>query len=82
MKQQQVDHILRAAGEITGETQFIIIGRQTLHGKHPNVPDEILRSFEAGLIATKNSNRTEWLNMIGQDSLFHETYGYYADPGR
>ncbi len=25
MKKQQVDHILRAAGETTGETQFIII---------------------------------------------------------
>ena len=80
MKKQQVDHILRAAGEITGETQFIIIGSQSLHGKHPNLPDEILRSFEVDLIAKKKPDRTEWLNMIGQDSRFHETHGYYADP--
>jgi hypothetical protein len=33
MKKQQVDHVLRAAGEITGEKQFIIIGSQSLHGK-------------------------------------------------
>ena len=26
MKKQQVDHVLRAAGGITGEKQFIIIG--------------------------------------------------------
>jgi hypothetical protein len=80
MKKQQVDHILRAAGEITGETQFIIIGSQSLHGKHPNVADEILTSFEVDLIAKKRPDRTEWLNMIGQDSRFHETHGYYADP--
>src|SRR5271169_4583884 len=80
MKKQQVDHILRAAGEITGEKQFIIIGSQSLHGKHPNLPDEILRSFEVDLIAKKKPGRTEWLNMIGQDSRFHETHGYYADP--
>jgi hypothetical protein len=32
------------------------------------------------LIAKKHVRRTEWLNAIGQDSRFHETYGYYADP--
>jgi len=71
---------LRAAGEITGEKQFSIIGSQSLHGKHPNLPDEILRSFEVDLIAKKKLDRTEWLNVLGQDSLFHETHGYYADP--
>ncbi len=80
MKKQQVDHILRAAGALTGEKQFIIIGSQSLHGKHPNMPDEILRSFEVDLIAKTRPDRTEWLNSIGQDSQFHETHGYYADP--
>jgi len=50
-----------------------------LHGKHPNLPDEILSSFEVDLIAKKKPDRTEWLNMIGQDSRFHETHGYLAD---
>lgn len=80
MKKQHVDHVLRAAGRITGEKQFIIIGSQALHGKHPDVPDEIVRSAEVDLIAAKNTDRTEWLNAIGQDSPFHETFGYYADP--
>lgn len=80
MKKQQLDHVLRAAGRITGETQFVIIGSQSLHGKHPDVPDDIVRSAEVDLIAKKNLDRTEWLNVIGQDSPFHETFGYYADP--
>jgi len=79
MKKQQVDHVLRAAGRITGETQFIIIGSQSLHGKHPDVADQILTSFEVDLIASERIERTEWLNVIGVDSQFHETYGYYAD---
>jgi hypothetical protein len=54
MKKQQVDHILRAAGELTGEKQFVIIGSQSLHGKYPDLADDILRSFEVDLIA-KNS---------------------------
>ncbi len=79
MKKQQVDHVLRAAGRITGEKQFIIVGSQALHGKHPDLADEILTSFEVALIASNRIERTEWLNVMGVDSQFHETYGYYAD---
>src|SRR5277367_303837 len=80
MKKQQVDHVLRAAGRITGERQFIIIGSQSLHGKHPDLADDILQSAEVDLIAKRDSSRTEWMNVIGQDSKFHDEFGYYADP--
>jgi hypothetical protein len=80
MKKQQVDHVLRAAGRITGEKQFIIIGSQSLHGKFPDVADDILRSAEVDLMAKRDPSRSEWLNAIGQDSKFHEEFGYYADP--
>lgn len=80
MKKLQVDHVLRAAGGITGEKEFVIVGSQALHGAYPDLADQIIRSAEVDLIAAKNINRTEWLNVIGQDSPFHETFGYYADP--
>jgi hypothetical protein len=80
MKKQQLDHVLRAAGRITGEKQFVIIGSQALHGKCPDLPDEIVHSAEVDLIAGRNRSRGEWLNAIGQDSPFHESFGYYADP--
>lgn len=80
MKKQHVDHVLRVAGRITGEHRFVIVGSQALHGKQPDLPDEILTSFEVDLIASDNASRTEWLNVIGIDSPFHEQFGYYADP--
>lgn len=80
MKKQQLDHVLRAAGRITGQNEFLIIGSQSLHGKFPDLPDEIVRSAEVDLIVREDIDRTEWLNAIGQDSPFHESYGYYADP--
>jgi hypothetical protein len=80
MKKQQLDHVLRAAGRITGEKQFVIIGSQSLHGKYPDLVDDIVSSAEVDLIAKKDVSRTEWLNAIGQDSPFHEEFGYYADP--
>lgn len=80
MKKQQVDHVLRAAGRITGEKQFIIVGSQALHGRHPDVADAIVRSAEVDLLASKSPDRTDWLNAIGLYSRFHEEFGYYADP--
>ncbi len=80
MKKRQVDHVLRAAGRITGQKQFIIVGSQALHGRHPDLADEICRSAEVDLIAKNLPSRTDWLNAIGADSPFHESYGYYADP--
>lgn len=80
MKKHQLDHVLRAAGKITGQTQFVIVGSQSLHGKFPDLPDQIVASAEVDLIAKGDATRTEWLNAIGQDSPFHEQYGYYADP--
>jgi hypothetical protein len=80
MKKRELDHVLRAAGRITGEKQFIIVGSQALHGKHPDVADDIIKSAEVDLLAAKIPKRTEWLNAIGVYSQFHETFGYYADP--
>ena len=31
-------------------------------------------------MASKHADRTEWLNVIGVYSPFHESFGYYADP--
>jgi hypothetical protein len=80
MKKHQLDHVLRAAGRITGQKQFVIIGSQSLHGKYPDLPDDLVQSAEVDLIAKDQLARTEWLNVIGQDSPFHQQFGYYADP--
>ena len=80
MKKHQLDHILRAAGDITGQKQFVIVGSQALHGKYPDVADAIMMSAEVDLFAPKKPAATELLNEIGVDSPFHATYGFYADP--
>jgi hypothetical protein len=68
------------AGRITHETQFIIVGSQALHGKYPDLADDIERSVEVDLFAKDHPEKTDSLNAIGVFSPFHESYGYYADP--
>jgi hypothetical protein len=80
MRKHQLDHVLCAAGRITREKELIIIGSQSLHGSYPDLPDALLQSAEADLIAKGDWTRIEWLNAIGQDSEFHQQFGYYADP--
>jgi hypothetical protein len=80
VKKRQVDHVLRAAGKIAGDTEFIIIGSQALHATQPDLVDEVFVSAEVDLIAKNHPEATEYLNAIGVDSKFHEEFGYYADP--
>ena len=79
MKKSQLDHVLRAAKDCTGESKFIIIGSQSLHGKGIDV-DEFLVSAEADVYIPGKEAKTEILNAIGEGSRFHESFGYYADP--
>ncbi len=80
MERSELEHLLRAAGEIIGERQFIVIGSQSILGKFPEAPEELLRSREADFIAKNKPDSTRMLEAIGEASRFYETYGYYVDP--
>lgn len=80
MKKSQVEHVLRAASRICDDKEFVIIGSQSLHGKYPDMADDMMMSFEVDLVAKNRPSNTDFLNTIGMDSQFHEEFGYYADP--
>jgi hypothetical protein len=80
LERSELEHLLRAAGEIIDERQFIVIGSQSILGKYPDAPEELLRSREADFIAKNQPGRTRMLEAIGEASRFYETYGYYVDP--
>lgn len=80
MERSELEHLLRAAGEIIDERQFIVIGSQSILGKCPDAPAELLRSREADFIAKNKPERAMMLEAIGEASRFYETHGYYVDP--
>ncbi|MCX7167909.1 MAG: hypothetical protein NTV11_16770 [Rhodocyclales bacterium] len=73
MQRRELEHLLRAAGEIIDERQFIVIGSQSILGKYPDAPEELLRSREADFIAKNQPGRTRMLEAIGEASRFYET---------
>ena len=80
MKKSELEHVIRAAKEITGETEFVVIGSQALHGAFPNLVDKLITSHECDIYIPNSPEKTELLNSIGLLTPFAQTYGYYADP--
>lgn len=82
MKRSDLEHLLRAAGRVIGADQIIVVGSQAILATIPEVmlPAEATMSVEADLIPLDG---TEALadqidGAIGEASIFHETFGVYA----
>ena len=79
MKRHELEHLIRAAGAITGAEEIIVIGSQAILGARPDAPDSLLRSREADLFTLRDPKDADLIDgSIGEGSPFHETFGYYA----
>ena len=80
MRREQLEHIIRAAADITKETEFIIIGSQAILGQYPNAPEPLLVSMEADLYPPERPELSDFIDgAIGRDTQFDDTFGYHAD---
>jgi hypothetical protein len=79
MTRPQLEHILRAAAANSNVTDIVVIGSQSILGTYPNAPEELTRSMEADVFPKDAPERSILIDgAIGELSLFHETFGYYA----
>ena len=79
MKRHELEHLIRAAGAITGADEIIVIGSQAILAARPDSPDSLLRSTEADLFTLRDPKDADLIDgSIGEGSPFHETFGYYA----
>jgi hypothetical protein len=80
MNRVQIEHILRAAAQITGERLFVIVGSTSILAQYPNPPEELVLSREVDIYPKNRPDLTDEIDgAIGQGSHFEETHGYYAD---
>jgi hypothetical protein len=79
MKRAELEHIIRAASGITGQPDLVIIGSQAVLAQFPDVPAALLASMEADIYPRHRPDLSIQIDgAIGERSLFHETFGYYA----
>jgi hypothetical protein len=75
----QLEHIIRAAAGNADKTEIVVIGSQAVLASFPDAPAELTQSMEADVFP-KDSPQDALLidGAIGELSLFHQTFGYYA----
>lgn len=79
MTREELEHVIRASGDITDQYEFVIIGSQSILGSVPNPPDAFTVSMEVDIYPMQSPElAAEIEGAIGEGSLFHKTYGYYA----
>ena len=79
MNRAQLEHVIRAAATIAGDTEIVVIGSQAILGRYPQAPAELVVSADVDLFPRNHPERADLIEgSIGELSPFHETYGYYA----
>ena len=80
MRLENFHHVIRAAAAITSETLFVVVGSQAILAQFENAPSGLLRSQELDIYPKDRPDLADLIDgSIGRDSLFHSTFGYYAD---
>lgn len=83
MRQQQLEHLIRAATTLLGSSEVIVIGSQSILGSHKDsiLPEVLTLSIEVDFVSMSGEERDSDLidGAIGEGSSFHETFGVYAE---
>jgi hypothetical protein len=75
----QLEHLIRACADIADDDEIVVIGSQSILGRHPFPPKALCVSMEADVYPRNRPERWDLIDgTIGELSPFHETYGYYA----
>jgi hypothetical protein len=79
MKRSELEHIIRAACAISGDAEIVVIGSQAVLGQYPTAPAALLASMEADVYPLHKPELSDLIDgAIGEGSLFHQQFGYYA----
>lgn len=82
MNRSQLEHALRAAASVMGDKEFIVIGSQSILGRHADAPRSLRHSMEVDLIPKENPTPEKAdliAGSLGNLSQFHKTHGFYID---
>lgn len=79
MQRSDLEHVIRASGDIAEDDEIIVIGSQSILGQFPNASARLLTSMETDVYPRNKPELADKIDgAIGEGSLFHEVNGYYA----
>jgi hypothetical protein len=78
MRREDFDHVILAAANVVGD-DLVVIGSQAVLGQYRDAPPQLLVSLEVDVYPRSEPERAGEIDaVLGDGSMFHETYGYYA----
>lgn len=79
MTRAELEHAIRAACDLTEETEVIVFGSQAILGQYPDAPEELRQSAEADIAPKYAVDKIDLIDTIlGEDSQFHRQHGFYV----
>lgn len=79
MTREELEHAIRAACDLTQDTEVIVFGSQAILGQYPDAPDALRQSAEADIAPRHAIDKVDLIDaVLGQDSMFHRTHGFYV----
>lgn len=79
MTRLELEHIIRAAAGTANVRDIVVIGSQAILATFPDAPAELTVSKEADVFPREAPERSIVIDgAIGELSLFHQTFGYWA----
>lgn len=79
MTREELEHIIRASGDITNQYEFVVVGSQSMLGPVPHPEDVFTVSMEVDIYPLQAPELADKIDgAIGEGSQFHQTHGYYA----
>lgn len=80
MNRDQMEHAIRAVGDISGASEVIVVGSQAILGQFPDAPLFLRRSMELDVIPIGNAGALDSIaGAMGAMSRFEVTHGFHVD---
>ena len=79
MTRAELEHAIRAACDVAGDTELYVLGSQAILGTYPDAPPALRQSAEADVVPKNYPDRIDDVDgALGELSQFHVTHGFYV----
>lgn len=79
MTRDQLEHAIRAACDVSDDTELWILGSQAILGAFPDAPESLRASIEVDVQPKNHPEKADLVDgVLGELSDFHQTHGFYV----
>jgi hypothetical protein len=79
MTRDQLEHAIRAACDVSEDTELWILGSQAILGMFPDAHENLRASIEVDVQPKNHPEKTDVVDgLLGELSDFHQTHGFYV----